>query len=392
MSEKNQTNTNVHQVSRRNLLLGSAAAASLMAFPALSRGKEMVMNSLSMDSLTLPSGFSFGKVETPRHRTIYLQVGPKKGPLMIFIHGHPELAIIWRAQMEYFAARGWHCVAPDMRGYGNSSIPQETRAYSVRELVADMVELHDDLGGEPAVWIGHDWGSPVAWAMGSHHPERSRALVNLSVPYFSRGFALPNLVAQVDRNLYPIDKFPVGQWDYWLFYRESFEKAARDFERNVESTIDALFRPGTPDAEKKIAFTADLRAQGGWFGRTGIAPSFPAGTGLLSKDDLTYYTRVFKTNGFKSADAWYLNDIDNITYAGEAKHFGLLSLPVLFIHGKWDSVCETVRSRLAKPMRDDCANLSEVFTDAGHFPMLEKKNIVNAAIEKWIFEKVNPGM
>ncbi len=85
-------------------------------------------------------------VETDRHRTAFIEAGPRDGPLMIFLHGWPELGLIWRNQIDYFAARGWRCVAPDMRGYGQSSKPNTMAAYTVRELVTDMVELHDALG------------------------------------------------------------------------------------------------------------------------------------------------------------------------------------------------------------------------------------------------------
>src|SRR5690242_10612195 len=64
-------------------------------------------------------------LETGRHRTAYLETGPADGPLMIFLHGWPELGLVWRAQLEHFGAAGWRCVAPDMRGYGGSSVPAE---------------------------------------------------------------------------------------------------------------------------------------------------------------------------------------------------------------------------------------------------------------------------
>ena len=81
---------------------------------------------------------------------------------MIFLHGWPGIGLIWRAQLEAFAADGWHCVAPDLRGYGGSSAPAANDAYTNEQVVADMAELHDHLGGKPAVWGGHDWGSVVA--------------------------------------------------------------------------------------------------------------------------------------------------------------------------------------------------------------------------------------
>jgi pimeloyl-ACP methyl ester carboxylesterase len=101
---------------------------------------------------------------------------------MMFLHGWPELSLIWRAQMEAFADDGWHCVAPDMRGYGGSSAPVTTNADTNEQVVADMADLHDHLGRRPAIWIGHDWGSVIVGAMVAHHPERSRGAVLVSVP------------------------------------------------------------------------------------------------------------------------------------------------------------------------------------------------------------------
>ncbi|WP_210184548.1 alpha/beta fold hydrolase [Rhizobium sp. YK2] len=107
------------------------------------------------------AGISRRSITTDRHRTVWLEAGPTDGPLMIFLHGWPELGLVSRQQIEYFSRKGWRCAAPDMRGYGGSSRPDCTAAYAVRELVADMIELHDALDGAP-VWVGHDWGSAVA--------------------------------------------------------------------------------------------------------------------------------------------------------------------------------------------------------------------------------------
>ena len=62
-------------------------------------------------------------LHSPRHTTHYWEAGPAGGPLMIFLHGWPEIGLVWRAQIEAFATEGWHCIAPDMRGYGGSSAP-----------------------------------------------------------------------------------------------------------------------------------------------------------------------------------------------------------------------------------------------------------------------------
>jgi pimeloyl-ACP methyl ester carboxylesterase len=69
---------------------------------------------------------------SPRHTTRYWEAGPAGGPLMIFLHGWPEIGLVWRAQVEAFAAEGWHCIAPDMRGYGGSSAPSASTAYALK--------------------------------------------------------------------------------------------------------------------------------------------------------------------------------------------------------------------------------------------------------------------
>jgi pimeloyl-ACP methyl ester carboxylesterase len=323
-------------------------------------------------------------VETARHRTTWLEAGPADGPLMIFLHGWPELGLVWRAQLEHFAAAGWRCVAPDMRGYGGSSVPAETGAYALREIVADMAELHDALGGEPAVWVGHDWGGPVAWSLAAQEAGRCRAVVSLCVPYVKEGFALQNLISLVDREVYPVERFPDGQWSYWRFYRERFDQAAADFEADVAATVALLYRAGRPAAMERPARSSGVVADGGWFGGAHRAPVVPRDTSMLTEDDFAAVVAGLSGNGFRGPDAWYVNDEANIEYAAQAPDGGRLAMPALFVHAAWDATCDTVRGRLAEPMRADCADLTETTVDAGHDLMLERPAEVNAAIEEWL--------
>ena len=325
-------------------------------------------------------------VETVRHRTAYLETGPADGPLMIFLHGWPELGLVWRAQLDHFARAGWRCVAPDMRGYGGSSVPAATGAYALREIVADMLELHDALGGAPAVWVGHDWGSPVVWSVAAHHADRCRAVASLCAPYASKGFALENLLPLVDRELYPAASFPDGQWSYYRFYALGFEQAAADFEADVAATVALLYRAGSPKAVGRPARSASVVANGGWFGDTHRAPVVPRDTLLLQDGDFGAVVAALSANGFRGPDSWYVNDAANMAYAAEAP--ARLTLPVLFVHARWDTICDTVHSRLAEPMRADCADLTEVTIDAGHEVMLERPAEVNAALETWLTAKI----
>jgi pimeloyl-ACP methyl ester carboxylesterase len=101
-------------------------------------------------------------------------VGWCGGRAIKYLHGWPEIGMVWRAQVEAFSSEGWHCVAPDMRCYGGSSAPTASEAYALKEVVDDMVELLDHLGARPAISVGHDLGSPVAGALAAHHAKRSR--------------------------------------------------------------------------------------------------------------------------------------------------------------------------------------------------------------------------
>jgi pimeloyl-ACP methyl ester carboxylesterase len=336
------------------------------------------------------TGLSFkpGTIETRRHRTAWIEAGPERGPLMIFLHGWPELGVVWRGQMQHFAAHGWRCIAPDMRGYGRSSRPTCIAAYAVREIVTDMVEMHNALGGSPAVWVGHDWGCAPAWAMASHHAERCRGVVNLTVPYFARGLALPTLIPLIDRDLYPEDTYPAGQFDYWLYYRENFARAAQVFDADVPAFLAFFYRRAPERKLGARAFTASIRSRGGFFGRGGRGPAMPRDETLMDPGDFEALVDAFTATGFSGADAWYMNDAANLAYASEAPNFGRIMLPALFIHATNDDVCDTTQSRLADPMREDCADLIEVTIEGGHEIMLERPQAVNDAISDWLASRL----
>jgi pimeloyl-ACP methyl ester carboxylesterase len=321
---------------------------------------------------------------TERHRTFYLACGAADAPPIVFVHGWPELSISWRHQLQCFASLGFRAIAPDMRGYGRSSVHAAHADYAMEQIVADMLELLAALGRESAIWVGHDWGAPVVWNVASHHPERCLGVAALCVPYQPDGFGVRSCLPLIDREIYPEDRFPVGQWDYHLFYEENFEKACAAFEADVENTVKALFRKGDPAAMARPARTASVRRDGGWFGGAPRAPDVPMDRDLLTEEDLHRYVSALQANGFSGPCAWYMNAERNARYAAAAVDAGRLAMPVLFLHGTRDSVCETVRSRFAEPMRAHCANLTEAMVPSGHWMAQEKPVHVNAALARWL--------
>jgi pimeloyl-ACP methyl ester carboxylesterase len=326
-------------------------------------------------------------VKTPRHTTGYLACGAQAAPLLIFIHGWPELSRSWRHQLPVFADLGFRCVAPDMRGYGRSSTYTRHEDFAQELIVQDMRDLLAALGRERAVWIGHDWGSPVVWNMAAHHPERTVGVASLCVPYLPDGFTLDSIVTLVDRTVYPADKFPAGQWDYQFFYEESFDKATKGFEANIRNVVKALFRKGNPERAGQPAVTAMIRPAGGWFGG-GPCPDLPRDGDVITEQDLEAYTAALTRNGFFGPDSWYMNHKANAAYSKRAKDGGKLAIPVLFLHGAYDYTCETLKSRLAEPMRTACGDLTEVVVKSGHWMAQERPVEVNAGIAKWLATKL----
>ena len=101
--------------------------------------------------------------KSSRHETFYLAAGNLDDPLIYLLHGWPDLSIGWMKQISYLANLGYRVIAPDMRGYGRSTIHQNHSDYCQKEIVKDMLELHSSFNKEKAIWIGHDWGSLVVW-------------------------------------------------------------------------------------------------------------------------------------------------------------------------------------------------------------------------------------
>lgn len=323
-------------------------------------------------------------LKTSRHTTHYVEMGPTDGPLMLFLHGWPELSLIWRAQIEAFAAQGWHCVAPDMRGYGSSSAPAPTHAYTLENIVADMAELHDHLGGRPAIWVGHDWGSVVAGELVAHEPQRSRGVVLISVPYFPNTNALPTLVPLVDRSIYPADTYPDGQWDYYRYYNTHFESAVADLDADKAASLASIYRRGDPASIGKVAANAEVTRKGGRFGQAHRAPLTQPDLALWPQADFAQLVRSFEAHGFRAPCAWYLNDIANIEYAHRAPNGGLLSLPVLFVNGDYDQMNTIKGNRLGDPMRAACADLTVTSLPGGHWLPVECKRELVEAISNWL--------
>jgi pimeloyl-ACP methyl ester carboxylesterase len=112
--------------------------------------------------------------------------GPADGRKLVFLHGFPEAAFVWDGLLTHFAKPengGFRCVAPNLRGFEQSSAPADVSAYRAKHLVQDIAALIDHLGGPLHSLIAHDWGGAVAWNLANQRPDLLQRLVILNSPH-----------------------------------------------------------------------------------------------------------------------------------------------------------------------------------------------------------------
>jgi pimeloyl-ACP methyl ester carboxylesterase len=181
------------------------------------------------------------------------------GTPVLLLHGWPDSAYVWRNQIPFLTRHGFRTIAPDMRGFGQSSRPAEAAEYALRKSVGDMIGLLDALELDSAHDVGHDWGAAVAWGTAMAHPDRIEKLVVLSVGHPG----VPKSLRQDEMAWYQLFFQFEGiaeanlAYDDWAWLRR-FLRGAGDQDRYEQD----LSRPG--------ALTASLN----WY-RANLAPKMP---------------------------------------------------------------------------------------------------------------------
>jgi len=121
-------------------------------------------------------------IPLPALRMQVLEAGPASGPLVLLLHGFPELSESWRDVLPRLGAEGFHAVAPDLRGYGGTDRPRS--GYDIDTLAGDVVQLARYLQpGRPAHLVGHDWGGGIAYHVAAWHPDVVDRLAVVNCPH-----------------------------------------------------------------------------------------------------------------------------------------------------------------------------------------------------------------
>ena len=107
---------------------------------------------------------------------------PKNEPVVL-LHGWPETSHMWEELMQILAMEGFHCIAPNLRGFSLGARPKGKANYSIETLESDVIEITKTLKLDKFHLIGHDWGSVIGWLLCAQFGEIIQTYTGLSVPH-----------------------------------------------------------------------------------------------------------------------------------------------------------------------------------------------------------------
>ena len=289
---------------------------------------------------------------------------------VVLAHGFPDLSYTWRRQVPALAAAGYRVIAPDQRGYGRSSRPADVEAYDIVHLTDDLIGLVDDLREQQAVFVGHDWGALVVWALAQMAPDRVAAVVGMGTPLLPRGTTLPTTLLR---------QFAGDQWFYLLYVQEPDVPEA-DLERDVRTSVRRMLTGLRSDAVVASRTLGDRRGIVDRLDDVAVLPEW------LPADELDHYVDEFTRTGFTGALNWYRNFDRNWTLTPHLAG-AIVSVPSLYVAGASDPMQALHPPALAEPWLGDHRG-TVLIEGAGHWVHQEEPDAVNARLLDFLAEVV----
>ena len=285
-------------------------------------------------------------------------------PLVILVHGFPDLAYCWRDQIPALADAGYHVLAHDQRGYGGSSQPDAVEAYDITALTGDVVALIDDVGAERAAVVGHDGGGgglePAVAAPrsggGGGRAERAADPRPLVPP------------TQAFRNIF-------GDNFFYMLYFQQPGVADAELARDPHRTMRLILGGMRPPADETDALPMLAPGPAGFLDRMTEPERLPE---WLTPRCSTTTSREYRRTGFTGALNWYRNLDRNwhiLAHPSAAK----ITVPGLFIGGAADPVLSFTRVDRAREVT--VGPYHEVLLDgAGHWIQQERPEAINSEL------------
>lgn len=304
----------------------------------------------------------------------YVEAG--SGPLVILLHGFPFLWYLWRHQIRALAQAGYRVVAPDQRGYGQTSCPEGVEAYDITKLVGDVVGLMKSLDEESAVLVGQDWGSVVGYHCAAMRPDLFRGLFMMCTPPQPR---LPASPSSIREHYYSELSF----YQECLIAPETVAEISGDL-RSFLSGIYYSTSGSCADTEQwRWAWRQDEQFRDTYTVPKVLPPH-------LSQTALDYYVSEFTRTGIQPSIHWY-GAIDRTWEMTSFLDGVVAKLPAVFLTGERDPAlkanCDIDRQGPAfASLKQTFSDLREIITieGAGHTPPEEKPAEVNSELLRFL--------
>jgi pimeloyl-ACP methyl ester carboxylesterase len=288
------------------------------------------------------------------------------GTPVILCHGFPGLGFSYRHQMAAIAQAGFRAVAPDMLGYGGTDAPDDPAEYTYERVAADLVALLDVLEAPCGVFVGHDFGAPSAWNVALRAPERTAALVLLSVPY--DGELMPVKPSIAFANI-------AKKHFFHVHYFQERGPADRELSADPRAFLTRLFWALSGEYHYLDIWRHSSEGNG-YLDVLPEAPPLP--WSWLSVAELEHYVAEFTRTGFTGGLSWYRAFDRNWELSQSLAH-APIAAPTLFIAGARDAVVELSGEAAIAKMRARVPDLRGVhlLDGAGHFIQQERAAQVN---------------
>ncbi|MDH3682346.1 MAG: alpha/beta hydrolase [Acidimicrobiia bacterium] len=278
------------------------------------------------------------------------------GNPIVLCHGWPEHAFSWRHQIPALATAGYHVIAPNQRGYGNSSRPTEVTDYDIEHLAGDLIALLDHYGYEDATFVGHDWGAFVVWGLTLLHPDRVNKVVALSLPYQARG----------EQPWIEFMEATLGSDFYFVHFNRQPGVADAVLDEHTSQFLRNLYRKNEPPSEPQPGMRMINLA----------TAATPLGEPLMSDSELAVFVSAFESSGFTASINWYRNLDRNWHLLADVDP--IIRQPALMIYGDRDLVARS------ENLTEFVPNVEVVNLDCGHWIQQEKPEEANQVILTWL--------
>jgi pimeloyl-ACP methyl ester carboxylesterase len=361
--------------------------------------KFNVADTGSLSPLPLPTGVHSRKVSGVNGLSMHvLEAGAGDGrPLIVLLHGFPELAYSWRKIILPLAQAGFHVVAPDQRGYGRTTGWDGTyegnpSSFRMTELVRDMLALVSALGYREAhAVVGHDFGSPVAAYCALIRPDVFQRVVLMSAPFGgapSRG----SITGTPDVNdaLGLLD--PPRKHYQWYYSTRDADKDIRECPQGLHAFLRAYYHHKSADwpdnkPHSLGASVQELARMPTYYIMNAdenmaqtVAPQMPSREHIencrwLTDSEIAVYASEFARTGFQGGLQWYRCNLPGAANAELDLFAGqTIVVPALFLAGHSDWGSYQVPGSFEAMQATACTNMhgAHLIAGAGHWVQQER--------------------